>query len=146
MEQEQGNGWTEGVHPDDLKECLDIYLTNFEARRPFYMEYRLRRHDGVYRWLSDSGVPSIDESGRFSGYIGSCTDITDSKQAQIDLEISEKRAQKALAELQYQKYALDQHAIVATTDVQGTITYVNDKFCEISGYSQQELLGAITGY
>ena len=58
-----------------------------------------------------------------------------------DLKISEMKARSALAEVQNQKYALDQHAIVARTDVRGTITYVNKKFCEISGYSEQELIG-----
>ena len=141
LEQEQGNGWAEGVHPDDLKLCFEIYTSHFDARQPFYMEYRLRRHDGEYRWLSDSGVPRIDEQGVFSGYIGSCSDITVTKQAQIALQESEHLAQQTLTELQYQKYALDQHAIVATTDVHGAISYVNDKFCQISGYSQQELIG-----
>jgi PAS domain S-box-containing protein len=141
MEQEQGNGWTEGVHPDDLQTCMDIYMTSFATRQPFYMEYRLKRHDGEYRWLFDSGTPRMDEQGVFSGYIGSCIDITENKKIQLDLHVSERRAKAALAELQYQKYALDQHAIVATTDTRGTITYVNDKFCQISGYTQLELLG-----
>ena len=140
-EQEQGNGWAEGVHPDDLQKCLGIYVTNFDVRQPFAMEYRLKRHDGEYRWIFDSGVPRMDEQGVFSGYIGSCIDITDNKQIQLDLQASEIRAKAALAELQHQKYVLDQHAIVATTDVRGTITYVNEKFCQISGYSEQELIG-----
>lgn len=141
MQQELGNSWTEGVHPNDLQKRLDIYSTSFACRKPFTMEYRLRRHDGEYRWLLDSGVPRLDEQGNFSGYMGSCSDISDLKLSQIALQESEQRAQKALAELQHQKYALDQHAIVATTDVSGTITYVNDKFCQISGYSAQELIG-----
>ena len=86
LEQELGNGWTEGVHPDDLEACIRRYETAFEAREPFRMEYRLRRSDGEYRWVLDSGVPRLDSNGRFAGYIGSCVDITDRKQSELALQ------------------------------------------------------------
>ncbi len=79
MAQEYGNGWTEGVHPDDLDFCLNIYISNFEKRQPFRMEYRLRRYDGEYRWLLDSGSPMFGPGKVFTGYIGSCIDITERK-------------------------------------------------------------------
>jgi len=80
LEQEADNGWVEGVHPDDVQHCLDIYLANFERRQAFEMEYRLRRHDGVYRWIFDRGVPfSVD--GVFAGFIGSCVDIHERREA-----------------------------------------------------------------
>ena len=87
MEQEYGNGWSEGVHPDDLYHCLNIYLENFKSRNTFEMEYRLRRHDGVYRWIFDRGVPFFDDCGEFAGYIGSCTDITERVEAQEILRL-----------------------------------------------------------
>src|SRR5437667_5464413 len=77
LEQEMGNGWAEGVHPDDLQRCHDIYVSAFDAREPFVMQYRLRRHDGEYRWISDSGVPRYDAKKNFVGYIGSCVDVTE---------------------------------------------------------------------
>jgi PAS domain S-box-containing protein len=77
LEQEMGNGWAEGVHPDDLQSCLKIYTEAFDARKPFVMQYRLRRYDGEYRWISDQGVARHDAQGNFIGYIGSCVDITE---------------------------------------------------------------------
>lgn len=80
LEQEQGNGWLDGVHPDDHRHCLDIYVAAFDRRAGFSMEYRLRRHDGEYRWLIDTGVPRFAEDKTFLGYIGSCVDISERKQ------------------------------------------------------------------
>jgi PAS domain S-box-containing protein len=78
--QELGNGWTEGVHPDDLQHCMDIYTTAFDARENFQMEYRLQRADGEYRWILDTGRPRFLPDGSFAGYIGSCFDISDRKE------------------------------------------------------------------
>ena len=82
VEQELGSGWAEGVHPEDQNRCWDVYSTSFDARRSFQMEYRLRRVDGQYRWVLDTGVPRFEPCGDFLGYIGSCIDITDFKRAQ----------------------------------------------------------------
>ena len=81
-EQELGNGWAEGVHREDIDRCLDVYQNSFNARESFTMEYRLRRSDGEYRWLLDSGTPRFASDGAFLGYIGSCIDITERKAAE----------------------------------------------------------------
>lgn len=81
LTQELGNGWAEGVHPDDFDRCLKIYIDAFDARESFAMEYRLRRHDGQYRWICDQGHPRYDASGAFCGYIGSCLDVSDRVEA-----------------------------------------------------------------
>jgi PAS domain S-box-containing protein len=82
IEKELGNGWTESVHPEDYNRCLDTYIQAFDRREPFQMQYRIRRHDGEYRWLFDRGVPRFDTNGAFAGYIGSCLDVTESKQVE----------------------------------------------------------------
>jgi PAS domain S-box-containing protein len=82
MEQEMGNGWAEGVHPDDFDRCLAIYSSSFDARRRFRMEYRLRRADGAYRWVLDDGAPRFAPNDTFAGYIGSCIDITELRRTQ----------------------------------------------------------------
>jgi PAS domain S-box-containing protein len=83
IEQEVGNGWASGVHPDDLQRCLKIYVENFDARAPFSMEYRLRRYDGQYHWISDDGSPRFLSDGTFAGYIGCCLDIHDRKAMEL---------------------------------------------------------------
>lgn len=80
LEQEAGNGWVEMLHPDDVKRCMEIYTTHFDARREFKMEYRLKRYDGIYRWMLGNGVPRYTENGEFAGYTGSCIDIEEIKE------------------------------------------------------------------
>lgn len=99
LAQEQGNGWAEGVHPDDLARCLEIYTTSFAARKVFEMEYRLRRHDGEYRWLFDRGVPFWGADGEFGGYIGSCTDVHARVEAELALAAAKEAELAALRAL-----------------------------------------------
>src|SRR4029077_18289471 len=82
LEAELGNGWAEGVHNEDLKYCLETYSLAFDQRQSFAMEYRLRRNDGEYRWILDTGVPRFNSNGSFAGYIGSCLDFTERKLAE----------------------------------------------------------------
>ncbi len=86
MKQEYGNGWTEGVHPDDFEQCVKIYIDSFDKHEVFEMHYRLKRFDGVYRWLFDRGVPFYQKDGEFAGYIGSCIDVTERFEAEQELQ------------------------------------------------------------
>ncbi|GAB7081056.1 PAS domain S-box protein [Megalodesulfovibrio paquesii] len=91
LREELGYGWAEGVHPDDLQRCVDIYTQAFDRRDSFSMEYRLMHASGEYRWIVDTGAPRYSVHGEFLGYIGHCLDISERKQAEVDLRESEAR-------------------------------------------------------
>jgi len=95
LEQELGDGWAEGVHPDDLERCLNVYTAAFARREPFSMEYRLRHAGGEYRWIVDDGAPRFDSQGNFLGYIGFCFDITERKQNEEALTQAKNAAESA---------------------------------------------------
>ena len=88
IEDELGDGWATGIHPDDRERCLHTYRTAIRSRAPYEMEFRLRRHDGVYRWVLDRGMPRLAPDGTPEGFIGSCSDVTEQREA---LESSQRR-------------------------------------------------------
>jgi PAS domain S-box-containing protein len=102
MAQELGDGWAENVHADDFDRCLATYVTAFDARQDFSMEYRLRRHDGEYRWVLDNGIPTCGPQGEFTGYIGSCIDITEGKQIEVELRTANRVKDEFLATLSHE--------------------------------------------
>ncbi|MBN8821208.1 MULTISPECIES: ATP-binding protein [unclassified Spirosoma] len=121
MDQEIGNGWSQGVHPDDFQRCMNTYTTSFDARQEFYMDYRLRRHDGEYRWVAERGKPWFDPNGTFMGYIGGCTDIHDSKVANEVLErrVADRTRELKNLNMELERSNLDlmQFASVASHDL-----------------------------
>ncbi|HZH98128.1 MAG TPA: ATP-binding protein [Fimbriimonadaceae bacterium] len=104
LDQEIGDGWIEGMHPDDREPCLKLYTQHFDERSRFELEYRLLREDGVYRWVLDTGVPRYNADGTFAGFTGSCVDITDQRVAREQFEELnaqlERRVQKRTEELE----------------------------------------------
>ena len=100
LQDEIGDGWTEGVHPDDLPHCLTVYTGAWPGRESFRMEYRLQRADGEYRWVLDTGVPRLASDGALLGYIGSCFDITERRQAEEALRANEAALRQSHAEIE----------------------------------------------
>lgn len=123
-----GSGWTKDVHPDDAERCWQIYSSAFDAKACFDIEYRLRRHDGEYRWLIDTAVPNFDANGSFTGYIGSCIDITPRKLAEASMSFAATSID-----------LLDDGVMV--TDPNYTILWVNPAFTKITGYALEEIRG-----
>ncbi|MFH7026639.1 MAG: PAS domain S-box protein [Heteroscytonema crispum UTEX LB 1556] len=128
LEQEIDNGWAEGVHPEDRECCMDIYVTAFDARQSFTMEYRQRRFDGEYRWILDSGTPRFKSDGSFAGYIGSCIDISDRKQAEENLHLMSAALESAVEG-------------ISRLDTQGRYLAVNSAYANLVGYEPEEMIG-----
>jgi len=122
-DEELDTGWTQSIHPEDSEHCLETYAGNFDQQRPVEMEYRLRRSDGEYRWVYDSGIPRFSADGSFLGYIGSCIDISQRKESEVALK-------QANDELQQLKNQLEAENIYLQQELQ-----LDEKFGEIVGQS-----------
>ncbi len=102
MREELGNGWIENVHVDDFALCFETYIHAFDARLPFTRSYRLKRHDGQYRWVLDKGIPLFGPKGNFTGYMGCCMDITEQKRVEEALREADRRKDEFLANMSHE--------------------------------------------
>ena len=125
LEQELGNGWTEGVNPDDLDHSLTLYRTSFDARHEYSMEYRLRRSDGEYCWVLGHGVPRFEADGTFLGYIGTATDLSEIKRGDERFRLAVEASSNA----------------TVMVNAQGQIVLVNQQSEILFGYSREEMIG-----
>jgi len=152
FEEEYGNGWTEGVHPDDFDRCLKIYLENFNQKTPFEMEYRLLRHDGEWRWINDIGVPAVDENGEFTGFIGSCLDVTERVEGYTLKEMAQKDGLTGTFSRQY-LMGLFKHEFESAKRTGSTLSVammdidkfklINDKYGHLGGDSALKMFTAV---
>ena len=123
IEQEIGEGWMQGIHPDDYDACLHSYFSSFDARQPVELEYRVRRHDGEYRWVYDTGIPRFSSDGTFLGYVGSAIDITDRKEQEVALQTAHEELHQLKNQLEAENISLQQEL------------QLDEKFGEIVGHS-----------
>lgn len=127
-DQEAGAGWTKAIHPQDLQRASHDFFEAFESRLAFRLDCRLRRADGVYRWMTFHGVPRHTEQGEFLGYIGTGIDITERKQAEERLHLLASVFTHA-----------DEGILISAVD--GSILDINAAFSRITGYSLAEVQG-----
>ena len=130
--EELGNGWSESVHSEDLGPCCETYRNSFDARREYTIEYRLRRHDGQYRWILSHGVPRVESDGTFVGYIGTAVDITGRKEAEESLH-RERRFLRQIIDINPN--------LIFAKDREGRFTLANRAVAEVYGTSVENLLG-----
>ena len=132
-ELERGEGWLEGVHPDDKDYCMSVYLDAFAQRERFEMEYRLERHDGAERWILDIGAPWAQPDGSFAGYIGVCFDVTEHREQLARIERDRDELESTLAALP---------AAVVVIDSSGKVTAANDAALMLFDSQDRPLVGA----
>ncbi len=130
LEQETGSGWTAGIHPLDVDGAMKMFDAAFDSREPFRMEYRLRRYDGSYRWVIDSGIPRFSAEGEFLGYIGSSVDITDRKESEAALVYAHEALENAYGEVNQLKTQLQEENIYLQEEIK-----LQQNFGEIVGAS-----------
>ncbi|HEX5885123.1 MAG TPA: sigma 54-interacting transcriptional regulator [Pyrinomonadaceae bacterium] len=150
LDEQLGNGWSDAVHPEDRKRCLEIYANSFDERKPFDMEYRLRKYDGEYRWIYDAGAPRFSPDGVFVGYIGTCLDITERKESEVKLHAANEELQQLKNQLEAENIYLQQELqldpsigeIVGQSDA---IKYVLFKVTQVAPTDTTVLITGETG-
>src|SRR5215213_689353 len=149
-EEELGTGWMRSVHPEDYDACLERLTSNFDARQPFELEFRLCRHDGEYRWLYNCGIPRFSSDGTFLGYIGSSIDITERKASEVALRIAHEELHQLKNQLEAENIYLQQELqrdekfgeIVGQSDA---IKYVLFKITQVAPTHSTVLIAGETG-
>ena len=132
LETASGEGWQQGLYPDDRDRIAEEWYESARDNRPFSLEYRFQRPDGKVTWVYGQSVAERDVAGNLMGYVGTLTDISDRKQTEAALQLSEARARATFTQASVG---------IAESNIQtGQLIQINDYFCKMLGYSHQELL------
>jgi len=150
LHEQLGDGWMKGIHPDDYDRCVETFADSFAERKPFAMEYRLRRYDGEYRWIYDTGAPRFSSVGVFLGYIGTCLDITERKASEVELHTAHEELKELKNQLEAENVYLQQELkldptfgeIVGQSDA---IKYVLFKITQVAPTDTSVLITGETG-
>jgi PAS domain S-box-containing protein len=105
LQEELGNGWAEGIHPDDRDFCLETYLKAFTARSPFRVQYRVQRADGEWAWIENAGSPLIEDTV-FVGFMGTAMDVSERRNRMFTPDRESMRLVFALTERERQVLVL----------------------------------------
>ena len=135
--EEKENGWIENIFPEEVDDVLSQIDLAFKKRRKYELTYRLKRHDGIFRWVQDIGIPHHDTDGRFAGYISAATDISDRKSLE---EEASKRAALAASEKRLHKSLQKANILAITVNTEGKITFCNDSVCKLTNSSRTEII------
>ncbi len=126
FEEELGDNWMDGIHPDDFDSYFEPFSLSFGKRKPFQTEYRLKNYNGEFRWVFDMGRPYTDIAGNFAGYISSCYDITERKQAEEMLRVSEDY---------FRSFIESSQDCIAHISIDGKFLSMNDAGCRLHGFA-----------
>ena len=150
-EGQKPNVWIDRIHPDDRDQVTSSYYKVLDDGGDLFSAFRLIFPHGPIKYVTANAKVLRDTDGVVVRMIGICLDDTKRELAQVALKNAESLSQESLTqanlantELSFQKYALDEHAIVSIANVRGEILYANNRFCDISGYSREELIGKNT--
>ncbi len=150
LDAELKSGWSEAIHKDDVKEALRLIQKAVDQKSDFTVQYRLKRHDGQYRWVVDRGAPFYDNNGEFTGYMGSCIDIHDIRHSELkledyteDLELMIQNRIYELHEKENQlKYFIESLPSIAwIKDKNGVYLLVNSAFSAFTAMPENEIIG-----
>ena len=119
LDEERGYGWMEGIHPEDVDRCREIFSAAVSGRRSYKTEYRLRDRDGSYCWVLEMGSPRFAAEGSFAGYIGHCLDISERKEKEADIEAALRDRETLLREL-YHRTRNSMQVIVAMLEIRAS--------------------------
>jgi PAS domain S-box-containing protein len=127
-EEVKGLGWTKALHPDDIEHTTQVWEKAVAEKSSYEVEYRIRRHDGVYRNFMARGVPVLEKDGKIREWVGTCIDITEHKEAEDALKDSEQKFRN-LAE---------QSPNMIFINHNGRVVYANRKAEDVMGYKKEE--------